>query len=339
MLNLFFLVLILLSAPYLKRFTLAEKAAVSRTLAGDLEARNKNAFALILGEIRATAADLMFIKTERYLHSGVAYKPHMDLGHMGRTGELDAKEESHSHHPPGSQQHPTVIMETSSPESSHAGHKHDGACTHAGGVPTLIRTASQDFRGFLGDLERATKPYLDPKHDHHVTTGDELLPWYRLMTLSDPHNLRGYMIGTMLLTYAKKPDEALAFIQEGIDKNRGNPQAYRLYVSLAQVHWKSGRLERSLAAAKTGFEMAKAVRPHGGEIGAARKGVLWTEDLENDFLFVARFVPLFLERKGDIAQALRVAREIASLAPEDVPTAELIAKLESELSGRRRPAG
>jgi hypothetical protein len=72
MLNVFFLVLILVSAPYLKRFTLAEKAAVSQSMAGDLEARNKNAFALILGEIRATAADLMFIKTERYLHSGVA---------------------------------------------------------------------------------------------------------------------------------------------------------------------------------------------------------------------------------------------------------------------------
>jgi tetratricopeptide (TPR) repeat protein len=227
-------------------------------------------------------------------------------------------------------------METNSAESPHAGHNHDGGCTHAGGVPTLIRAASQDFRGFLGDLERATKPYRDLKREHHVTTGDELLPWYRLMTLSDPHNLRGYMIGSMLLTYAKKPDEALAFIQEGIEKNRGNPQAYRLYVSLAQVHWKSGRLEKSLAAARTGFELAKAVRPHGGEIGAARKGVLWTEDLENDFLFVARFVPLFLNRKGDLAQALRVAREIASLAPEDVPTAQLIAKLENELSEQGR---
>ena len=35
--------------------------------------RNASAFAQILGEVRATAADLMFMKTGHYLHAGIGY--------------------------------------------------------------------------------------------------------------------------------------------------------------------------------------------------------------------------------------------------------------------------
>ncbi len=341
-------ILIVVAAPSIRRWTLDAKAAAAQTSSANLEARNLNAFALILGEMRATAADLMFIKTERYFHSGIAYKPHMDLDKMATTGERAAKEnESHDgdahkdydreHHESGpSSSHGHNALEEpveteQTPGHQHGDHDSHGG-THSGGVPTLIRTAAQDFRGFLGHLERETKPYRDPKLEHHVTTGDELLPWYRLMTLTDPHNLRGYMIGTMLLMQAKKLDKGLSFIQEGIEKNQGNPQSFRLYASLAQVQWRGGRLEEALAAAIEGYEMGKAVRPQGGEIGAMCNGVVWSDDLENDFMFVARFVPLFLERKGELARALRTAREVAHLAPDDAPTQRIIERLEKTLS-------
>jgi len=338
LLVIFLPIVVIVAAPAIRQRVRAEKATISQSMLGDLEARNQNAFALIIGEIRATAADLMFIKTERYFHSGVTYKPHMDMNKMATTGERAAKEPEHDDHHEcdASCHHEHKTPEALPGVEGTEPHQHDEHCehagTHAGGVPTLIRTAAQDFRGFLGHLERETKPFRDPKHDHHVTTGDELLPWYRLMTLSDPHNLRGYMIGTMVLMQAKKPDEALSFIQEGIKKNRGNPRAFRLYASLAQVRWRSGRLEKALAAARKGYEMGKAVRPTAGKIGAVRKGVLWTEDLENDFLFAARFVPLFLERKGNLAEALRVAQEVASLAPEDPATTHMIERFQKELS-------
>jgi tetratricopeptide (TPR) repeat protein len=328
-------VLLIASAPFLRAWVQAQKATVSQDISESIEARNENAFALILGELRATAADLMFIKTERYFHSGVAYKPHMDMDKMATTGERAAKEpEDHEHHSDEDHEH-EPHMELPDGEEL-APHHHDEHCdhggTHAGGIPTLIRTAAQDFRGFLGDLERETKPYRDPKLEHHVTSGEELLPWYRLMTLSDPHNLRGYMIGTMLLLQAKKSDEALSFIQEGIEKNRGNPRAFRLYASLAQVRWRSGHLDMALAAARRGYKMGKAVRPRGGKIGATRKDVLWTDDLENDFLFLARYVPLFLERKGDLLESFRAAQEAASLAPDDPGIRQMLQRFQDELS-------
>lgn len=333
-------VLIIVAAPFVREFVHAQKAAVSQSTSADLEARNENAFAQIFGEMRATAADLMFIKTERYFHSGVGYKPHMDMNKMATTGERAAKQPQREdkEHEGHEDAHQGEL-----PEMEAAGHhQHDEHCehgdTHPGGVPTLIRTAADDFRGFLGHLERETQPYRDPRLNHHVTTGDELLPWYRLMTFSDPHNLRGYMIGTMLLMQAKKTDEALSFIQEGIEKNRDNPQGFRLYASLAQVQYRSKRLDDALAAAKKGYALGKEVRPPGGKSGDVRKGVVWTDDLDSDFLFLARYVPLFLEKKGDLAAALEAARDAAAIVPEDVPITRMLHRYEEELSAKAQPA-
>jgi tetratricopeptide (TPR) repeat protein len=318
----------------------AEKAAVSQNVSGDLEARNENAFAQIFGELRATAADLMFIKTERYFHSGVAYKPHMDMNRMATTGERAVKKTDDEHEHKHSHQHePHGELPDMEETGTHQHNEHcDHGGTHAGGIPTLIRTAAQDFRGFLGHLERETQPYRDPKLDHHVTTGEELLPWYRLMTLSDPHNLRGYMIGTMLLMQAKKADEALSFIEEGIEKNRDNSRAFRLYAALAQVRYRSGQLDDALAAAKKGYALGKEVRPAEGKVGAMREDVLWTDDLENDFLFLARYVPLFLEKKGDLAHALVAAKGAAAIAPDDPAIAQMLHRYEEELSVNAHPA-
>ena len=55
---------------------------------------NTSSFAQILGELRASTADLMWIKTERYLHRGVAYKPHLDADAMAHTGEVVRQKEA-----------------------------------------------------------------------------------------------------------------------------------------------------------------------------------------------------------------------------------------------------
>lgn len=344
-------VLILIAAPSIRNRTAAEKAAISQTMMGDLEARNQNAFALILGEIRATAADLMFIKTERYLHSGIAYKPHINMNKMATTGVATANPDAHHHQPDENEPPPKEPDHNhgpgeSCPECANDDHDdHEGGCC-PGGVPTLIRTAAEDFRGFIGRLERETKPFQDPKLSHKHGRSQELLPWYRVMTLTDPNNVRGYMIGAMLLTFAKQHHEALSFLQEGIEKNRGNPQAFRLYASLAQVHWKwrysdrtphPERLKKALDAARIGYERGKAVRPTEGKIGETRKGLNWTDDIENDFLFLARFYPLLLDRTGQTAMALQVAEEVASLAPDDPATLKMLHRFREELS-EQRPA-
>jgi tetratricopeptide (TPR) repeat protein len=342
-------ILIVVGAPSVRNRTAAEKAAMNQTTIGDLEARNRNAFALILGEIRATAADLMFIKTERYLHSGIAYKPHININKMATTGVVSAhpnsprRQPNESEAPPQGHDHSHEPGENCPDCSPNHDDDHGQGCC-PGGVPTLIRTAANDFRGFIGSLERETKPFQDPRLVHKHGRSEELLPWYRVMTLTDPNNVRGYMIGAMLLTFAKQHEQALSLVQEGIEKNEDNPQAFRLYASLAQVHWKSHHLEeastsdcleKALAAARRGYDMGKVVRPKHGKIGAVRKGVTWTNDIENDFLFLARMFPLLLEKKGEISQALKVAEEVASLAPDDIATQRMIERFRDEWSKQK----
>mgnify|MGYP006940551292 CR=1 FL=1 len=144
----------------------------------ELIRRNSNAFAVILGEFRASVSDFMFIKTERYLDSGVAYEPHITLDEMAGESEVNEEHGEHDH----DQEH-----------AHEDGHDHEGE-DHP---DSIIRTSQRDFRGFLGDLERAVKPYRDPTLPHNHTTGEELLPWYRLMTLTNPRQIRPYLIGAM----------------------------------------------------------------------------------------------------------------------------------------------
>ena len=54
--------------------------------------RNSSAVATMLGEFRTAMSDIMYIKTERYLDSGVGYMPHLKkeiLSVSGATKEID----------------------------------------------------------------------------------------------------------------------------------------------------------------------------------------------------------------------------------------------------------
>ena len=261
-----------------------------------IEERNENALAMILGEVRTSAADLMFIKTERYLHAGVAYKPHLNLDQMSRGGKI-----------------------------------HTASC-ETGGVPTVIRDQPDDFRGFLGNLEREVKPWLDPKLPHKHGEGTELLPWYRVMTLADPHNVRGYMLGTMWLTRIKEYDQAVEFVREGIEKNPDNPLLFRLYFTYSHLLVKMERYGGALRAARKGLEYGKKVRPPLGKYGPSqREGIEWDDSLEEDFLFLARYVPLVLKKLNRETEALKAAREILPLAPTDSPLQHIIESLEEKV--------
>ncbi|MCX7014365.1 MAG: hypothetical protein NTW86_17740 [Candidatus Sumerlaeota bacterium] len=271
--------------------------------AEDLEKRNSNAFAMILGEVRASAADLMFTKTERYLHYGVAYKPHMEIN-------------------------PTAV-EGGAQEAEHDEN-----------VPTIIRAKADDFRGFLGDLERAVKPFRDPSKPHELSTGEELLPWYRLMTLADPHYLRGYMLGAMWLEQDKQWRQARQFLEEGIAANPQSPELWRLEVAYALLFIKTRYfnvwgdwLDRALDASNQAFSLGLQQRPEGGKEGAIRRDLVWRVDLEEDFRLAGRWRALLLRERGDNAGALAAALEFQQLAPDDTPIQDLINELKAGKQG------
>lgn len=211
-------------------------------------ARNTSAFAVMLGEFRTSLSDMLFIKTERYLDRGVGYEPHVDPRAMA-SAEGSDDHDSHGHD-----------------------HDHDHDHDHAD-VKTLVKTADEDFRGFIGNMERQVKPWRAPDapHEHASGTGiSELLPWYRLATLSNPHDVRNYYIGAWWLKSLRTPrqrQEALDFLNEGIAANQA---AYELHLMKGYVQKDMDQLDEARKSFHESARLGVARRPPGGATDGAK---------------------------------------------------------------------
>lgn len=175
-------------------------------------ARNSSSIANILGEVRTSMSDIMYIKTERYLHSGIGLETHIDkaLSISGATKSIDTHQEA----------------------LGEKAHQHEGEKTE-----TLIPDREKDFRGFVGALQRNVKPFAGPNSGHEHSDGRELLPWFRLMTLSDPHYIRGYTVGAWWLM-RRNYEESVAFIEEGV---ANNPNAFQIHLMHGHVLFEKAR--------------------------------------------------------------------------------------------------
>lgn len=261
---------------------------------------NSSAFATILGEIRASAADLMWVKTELYLHNGVAFKGHINRDELTRTGEALV----HQHH-----------------RHEHADHdeEDDDDCAHAG---TLIPEPAKDYRGFIGTLQRQVQPWQDAKAPHAHAAGDELLPWYRMLTYSNPHHWRGYMIGTWWLSKNNTTrTQAESFIDEGV---RNNPNVFQLHLMRGRILMQREAWSDALAAFGRAAELAEKVRPAEGKPTPPT----WTQSDEEDYATALRYVPLIQWRKLDNAA---VARKSLAAALGKLPGDKSLQNLRAQM--------
>lgn len=251
---------------------------------------NSSSFAAILGEIRASAADLMWVKTERYLHSGVAFTGHLDEDAMARTGEVAVKHD----------------------------HEHE---EHDGCGPTLIPDASRDYRGFVGTLHREIHPWQDEHTEHAHSGSDELLPWYRMLTYSNPHHWRGYNIGAWWLS--RNPAtrlEAESFIEEGV---RNNPNVFQLQLMRGRVLMQREAWADAIGAFRKAAGLAEKIRPADG-----KRSQTWSDSDEEDYAAALRYVPFIEYRKLNDAAAARadLARAFEKI-PHDGPLNDMSKQL------------
>lgn len=276
----------------------------------DREQVNRSAFATILGELRTSSADLMWIKTERYMHLGIGYAPHMTRTTQDDgAGHVHDEECDHDHgddhdHADG---------------DDHA-HEHDG-------MEALIPVAQKDYRGFVGTLHRNVHPWQPPDAPHREVGGEELVPWFRVLTMSNPHHTRGYVTGTwwLMAQEDKHPgatEEALGFIDEGI---RNNPEQFDLHLMRGRVLMKLERWVEACDAFREAARLAMKVRPEGGEPDPSR----WSEWEEDDFSAAVHFVPaITLRRLGDMEAAREALDWAESILPGDPRLQRLRVELE-----------
>lgn len=256
--------------------------------------RNSSALAVMLGEFRTSLSDMMFIKTERYLHGGVGYAAHHDSELLSVEGTARGIED----HQAELSTQDADLPEGYTEDEDHAGTK------------TLIPSSQTDFRGIVGTFHREVKPWRDPSKPHIHTDGTQLLPWFKIMTLSDPNYIQGYTVGSFWLKRLDN-EQADLFVEEGL---KHNPEAFQIHLSKGHLKLNQSRdesmsaseVEALLREAEKAFtraaELAIQQRPENFDLDQASSST-WGMYHENDALAACNLSALLAQRtdRPDVA--------------------------------------
>jgi tetratricopeptide (TPR) repeat protein len=193
------------ASPYL---VLALMLAVCFTLASSLEpnaalwsnrAKSNNVFSLLFGDGRRMFANEFFTMADVYFHSG--YYP--SIFDLREEGPKEIVAESHGH--------------TDSPEDE----------------------LKEDFLGRPKDwIDRFGRHFRITEHTHLEHSHErEILPWLRLAADMDPQMIETYTVGAYFLCqHLKQPQEAEAFLHEGLRNNPGN---YEILFGLGRLYYQN----------------------------------------------------------------------------------------------------
>lgn len=230
------IVLLLLCASALANRLLTWHARDQLNASYYLSQESERVTAQIFRELRCTVSDFMMLKTEEYIHDGVRHRDLADDDdhHHAASSQQPKSLAQDSPAPPHKSSNNDDSFENQKSEQIHGEARflglHDEEHTHGG---TLIPHAEEDFRGILGRIQRLTHPFLS---EHTISQNpEELLPWFRVAILSNPHNIRAYRGAAFFLSsYLHRPERALEVIQDGL---RFNPESPELSMVLGRLHF------------------------------------------------------------------------------------------------------
>lgn len=238
---------------------------------------DKSASATLFGQFRSGMADFLYMKADKYLHNGVEIR-----------GVTEAEKS---------------VARVRSAQGE------DAALAHDGGETTAVPASADDWRGFLGNIERETQPFMDMRHHTHRDP-KETLPLYRLMTVANPQFIPGYTVGASMIARdrATRPgalNEALAFLREG-EKN--NPQSFEIKTEIGMFYDTKFR------------DYNKAEQPliEALEIAGRRDRESMTDDEKESWQNAFRYLVLAYRYQGKREEAHKAAVLGLERFPDDV---------------------
>ncbi|MBC7807803.1 MAG: hypothetical protein H7145_16845 [Akkermansiaceae bacterium] len=240
------------------------------------ERLEESASTSLFGQFRSSAADFLWLKVDKYLHNGVELR--------GLTEQEKTKQDADA-------------VRTASEDVASGFKQHEEETT-------IIPSAKSDWRGVIGDVERAVQPYEDMSNHKHRDP-QEALPLFRLMTASNPQFIPGYVYGAAMIARNKtKYPEAIAFLKEG---EVNNPQSIEIKTEMGMFY-----------DAKT-REFNKAVQPlqEAIVIGSRRDPATLSDDEKEAWQNAYRWLVLSYRYQGEREKAHQFAVAGLKLFPGD----------------------
>jgi hypothetical protein len=172
------------------------------------------------------------------------------------------------------------------------------------GIP-VIPTRRKDFRGIMGDVERAVNAW-DPRQASHRNDPKQCMPLFRLMTWLDPHFVEAWTSGAMIIGLGQSSEataKAKEFLREGMKNNPDSVDIPTMYAMLCI------RRDGDLASAE--HYLKKGI-----SAGKARFDRLPEEELAA-LQSAYRWIVLVYRNSGQIANMVEAAKEGLQLFPDD----------------------
>lgn len=258
-------------ARHLQPAVVVASAGLSRAQQEQME---HNAATSLFGQFRSSMADFLWLKADRYIHKGVEIRA------------MTAQELAMN----------SAGQATSADKNDHREHRNE---------TSVVPGKAYDWRGRLGDLEREIQPYEDMEHHHHEDPS-ESLPLFKLMTISNPNFIPGYVVGaSMMARDPTKLQEALAFLAEG---ERNNPESIEIQECLAYLN----------ATHTRDFTTAALHAERGLGIASNRDFNTLSEDEKEAYESALRWAVLSNREAGKIDHAKKIARWGLTVFPNDI---------------------
>jgi hypothetical protein len=168
-----------------------------------LAAHDESASASLLGQFRTNMSAWLWVRTDLYLHNGVHMRPVTEA-----------------------EQRAGIQIENPKADGHEVLHKETSI--------TLVPSPERDYRGVLGDVDRAVSSWM-PMKDHVHNDPVQTMPLFRLMTWLDPQFIEGWTTGAMVLARDRTErgsQKSLTFLNQGLAEN---PQSVDLITEIAYI--------------------------------------------------------------------------------------------------------
>ena len=191
---------------------------------------------------------------------------------------------------------------------------------------SLYQRADQYFhKGVKASKEEAFKSFfqkwheaLNPTEHLHAEATEilEIMPWLRLATQSDPHNIEAYLVAVFWLNgEINRPDLALEVIDEALLKNPGR---YEIYLEKGRTLLTNDQLDLAAEAFDTTLTLLTEKKSDD------------PEQAQIDLSLIFSVQSYLYEAQNNREKAITAAENHQQLNPDKQHAAERLAHLQSE---------